>query len=135
MHKVERQGRSLASWSTVKAAPVSSAQIDITFVGTTATREVFSDASGNFTVPSLPVGAYDVVVRAAGFSTSKYSGVTVRLTETTRLNPSLGASSAAKTDATTGTAQVGRRNNGRYSACGRGRNQQPGNRPQRARQT
>jgi Carboxypeptidase regulatory-like domain len=89
-----------------KGGPVSSAQIDITFVGTTATREVFSDASGNFTVPSLPVGAYDVIVKAAGFSTSKYNGVSVQLTETTRLNPSLGASSATNTDATTGSVQA-----------------------------
>ncbi|HTS34106.1 MAG TPA: carboxypeptidase regulatory-like domain-containing protein [Candidatus Solibacter sp.] len=81
--------------------PVSGAQIDITFVGTTATREVFSDASGNFTVASLPVGTYDVVVKAAGFSSSKYNSVTVRLTETTRLNPSLAASSGEKTEAAT----------------------------------
>ena len=43
-----------------------------------------------FTVASLPVGVYDVVVKAPGFSTSKYSDVEVRVTETTRLNPSLG---------------------------------------------
>ena len=86
-----------------KGIPISNAQIDITFVGTTATREVFSDAGGNFTVPSLPVGAYDVVVKAAGFSTSKYNGVAVRLTETTRLNPSLGASTSDKAEAATGT--------------------------------
>ncbi len=88
-----------------KGAPVSSAQIEIEAAGASAAaRTVFSDAGGNFTVPSLPVGEYDVIVKAAGFSTSKYNGVSVRLTETTRLNPSLGASSVAKTDATTGTA-------------------------------
>jgi TonB family protein len=57
-------------------------------------------------VPSLPVGAYDLAVKAAGFSTSKYNSVDVRLTETTRLNPSLGAPVAAKTEATAGTAHA-----------------------------
>jgi len=89
-----------------KGAPVSGAQIHITAVGTTPIREVFSDASGNFTVPSLPVGAYDVVVKASGFSTSKYSGVTVRLTETTRLNPSLVAAGGEQTEAATGTGHA-----------------------------
>ena len=90
-----------------KGISVSNAQIEITAAGSgTAVRTVFSDASGNFTAPSLPVGDYDVVVKAAGFSTSKYNSVTVRLTETTRLNPSLGASNGEKTEATTGTEQV-----------------------------
>ncbi len=86
-----------------KGNPISNAQIEITAVaGGTTARIVFSDASGNFTVPSLPVGDYDVVVKAAGSSTSKYSNVTVRLTETTRLNPSLGASSGVLSGEKTG---------------------------------
>ena len=88
-----------------KGEPVSAAQIDITAAGSAvAARTVFSDASGNFTASSLPVGDYDVAVKASGFPTSKYNGVTVRLTETTRLNPSLGASSSAKPEATSGSA-------------------------------
>ena len=71
-------------------APISNAQIEIAIPGGGSTvRTVISDASGNFTVPSLPVGAYDIVVKAPGFATSKYSDVTVRLTEITRFNPSL----------------------------------------------
>jgi hypothetical protein len=90
-----------------KGAPVSNAQIEITVAGSgTATRTVFSEAGGNFTVPSLPVGIYDVGVKAAGFSTSKYSGVTVRLTEITRLDPALGALRGEKKEATAGTEQV-----------------------------
>jgi len=89
-----------------KGSPVANAQVDITFAGTTATREVFADASGNFTVASLPVGDYDVVVKAARFATSKYNSVTVRLTETTRLNPSLSLLSAEKTAASAGSGQA-----------------------------
>ncbi len=70
--------------------PVANATVEIRVAGNSAAlRTVTADGSGNFTVPSLPVNSYDVVVSAAGFSTSKYSNVPVRLTETTRLNPSL----------------------------------------------
>src|SRR5882672_362199 len=70
--------------------PVSGAQVEIAAAGSSTTvRTAFSDASGNFTVASLPVWPYDVVVKASRFTTSKYNNVTVRLTETTRLNPSL----------------------------------------------
>jgi len=74
-----------------KGAPISNAQIGIAPVGISVMRVVYSDMSGNFTAASLPVGAYDVIVKASGFATSKYSDVAVRLTETTRLNPSLTA--------------------------------------------
>ena len=75
-----------------KGTAISNAQIEIVPSGAvSALRTVFSDASGNFTAASLPVGVYDVTVKASGFSTSKFSDVAVRLTETTRLNPSLTA--------------------------------------------
>jgi len=76
---VDRQGTSMAN-----------AQLEIYAAGgATILRTIATDASGNFTAASLPVGAYDLVVKAPSFSTSNYSGVEVRLTETTRLNPTL----------------------------------------------
>ena len=72
-----------------KGSPVSNAQIEISPAGISVMRVVRSDAGGNFTAASLPVGSYDVVVKAGGFATSKYSDIVVRLTETTRFNPSL----------------------------------------------
>ena len=75
-----------------KGAPISNAQLEVSAAGSgTTVRTVFSDGRGNFTVAPLPVGAYDVAVKARGFSTSKFNNVGVRLTETTRLNPSLSA--------------------------------------------
>jgi hypothetical protein len=92
-HSIHAQGGATGAIAGVvvdsRGAPVSNAQIDVTAVGTTATRAVFTDNSGNFTVGTLRVGSYDVLVKAEGFSASKYSNVTVRLTETTRFNPSL----------------------------------------------
>jgi hypothetical protein len=78
-----------------RGAPVSKAQIEIMPADLdSAPRIVFSNAGGDFTAAYLPVGIYDIVVMASGFSTSKYTDMTVRLTETTRFNPSLAASEA-----------------------------------------
>ena len=86
--------------------PIANAQVEIEVAGTsTIVRTVFADASGNFTVASLPVNAYDVVVTATGFSTSKYNNVMVRLTETTRLNPSLSKAASMASGESAGSGQ------------------------------
>jgi len=48
-------------------------------------RQVTTDTSGLFTVTLLPVGLYTVEVNAAGFPDTKFPGVVVRITETTRM--------------------------------------------------
>jgi iron complex outermembrane receptor protein len=44
-----------------------------------AVRQLTTDSSGAFTATLLPVGSYSVEVRAAGFATTKFSGIVVRL--------------------------------------------------------
>ena len=48
-------------------------------------RQLKTDASGVFSAPLLPVGTYTVEVNAAGFALSKFTGVEVRITETTSM--------------------------------------------------
>src|SRR5580658_174120 len=48
-------------------------------------RQATTDASGLFTATLLPVGNYTVEVNAAGFPDTKFPGVVVRITETTRM--------------------------------------------------
>ena len=48
-------------------------------------RQLTTDASGLFTATLLPVGTYTVEVKAAGFPDTKFPGVVVRITETTRM--------------------------------------------------
>src|SRR5579863_1594821 len=48
-------------------------------------REMTTDTSGLFTATLLPVGTYTVEVSAAGFPVTKFPGVVVRITETTRM--------------------------------------------------
>jgi hypothetical protein len=48
-------------------------------------RELTTDEAGIFTVTLLPVGNYTVEVNATGFAPSKFTGVSVSITETTRM--------------------------------------------------
>ena len=48
-------------------------------------RQTTTDTSGAFTAPLLPVGTYSVEVQAKGFPATKFPGITVRITETTRM--------------------------------------------------
>src|SRR5579862_7874348 len=48
-------------------------------------RQTTTDTSGAFTAPLLPVGTYSVEVQTKGFPATKFPGITVRITETTRM--------------------------------------------------
>ena len=80
-----------------------------------AVRQVATDVSGLFTATLLPVGVYTVEVSATGFPTTKFPGIVVRITETTRMTAVVKVSSVKQvvevqsqveqvntTDATTG---------------------------------
>src|SRR5712692_6963906 len=60
-------------------------------------RDLTTDSSGSFTATLLPVGPYSVAVRAAGFAKTKFSGVLVRVTETTRMTAALKVTQATET--------------------------------------
>jgi hypothetical protein len=78
-------------------------------------RHLTTDSSGGFTATLLPVGSYAVQVSAAGFATTKFPGILVNITETTRMTAVLKVTSVNEvvevqsqvaqvdtTDATTG---------------------------------
>jgi hypothetical protein len=78
-------------------------------------RQATTDASGLFTATLLPVGNYTVEVNAAGFPDTRFPGVVVRITETTRMTAAMKVSTVKEvvevqsqveqvntTDATTG---------------------------------
>ncbi|MGA3089530.1 MAG: carboxypeptidase-like regulatory domain-containing protein [Terriglobales bacterium] len=97
-------------------AVIANAQISVKSEATgEVLRQTKTDASGLFNATLLPVGNYTVEVNAAGFPDTKYPGVTVRITETTRITASLKLSAVKEiveveseaeqidtTDATTG---------------------------------
>jgi hypothetical protein len=76
-------------------AVVSGAKVKVTSEATgQQVRELVSDESGIFTASLLPVGNYTVEVSAPGFAPTKFPGITVVITETTRMLATLKVSSA-----------------------------------------
>jgi len=66
------------------------ARVDVVSESTGQTeRQLTTDSSGLFTVPLLPVGTYVLEISAAGFAKTRFPGVAVRITETTRLTATL----------------------------------------------
>src|SRR5207247_1228440 len=65
---------------------VSAAKIAIREIGTNASVNTVSTASGNHTAPSLPGGQYEVTVSVAGFKRARAGGIEVRATQTTTQN-------------------------------------------------
>jgi hypothetical protein len=67
-------------------AVIANAKVSVTSEATgEVLRQATTDASGLFVATLLPVGAYTVEVNAAGFPDTKFPGVVVRITETTRM--------------------------------------------------
>jgi len=52
-------------------------------------RSLKTDTDGSFTANLLPVGTYTVNVTSSGFGEGKFTGIIVRITETTRMNAKL----------------------------------------------
>ena len=102
--------------SDASGAVVAGAKVDVVREATgEVERHLTTDSTGAFTATLLPVGAYTVQVSAPGFATTKFPGVVVNITETTRLTASLKVTSVNEvvqvqsqvaqvdtTDATTG---------------------------------
>jgi hypothetical protein len=71
-------------------AAVPNAKVDIISEATgQSVRQAVADSAGLFTAPLLPVGTYTVEVAASGFATTKFSGIVVSITETTRVTAGL----------------------------------------------
>src|SRR5713226_10202293 len=77
---------------------IASAKVEIVSEATgQVVRDLTTDSSGSFTATLLPVGSYSVGVSAAGFATTKFTGVLVRVTETTRMTAALKVTQASET--------------------------------------
>jgi hypothetical protein len=67
-------------------ASLAGAKVDVVSDATSqSVRQLTTDSSGLFTATLLPVGTYTIEVSAAGFGTTKFSAITVNITETTRM--------------------------------------------------
>ena len=77
-------------------AVVANAPIQVKNVATGLVYDVASSSTGNYTVPALPVGSYEVTVAVPGFKKYIRSGLTIQVAQTLRIDVTLEVGSAAE---------------------------------------
>src|SRR5260370_38928993 len=70
-------------------AVVADAKVKVTNTKTDRVYEVATDSSGNYEVPGLPAGSYQVEVEKAGFKVARIEGVVLYATDRSSINLSL----------------------------------------------
>jgi hypothetical protein len=83
---------------------VPSVKVVATNVATNIQYPTVSNATGNFTIPSLPIGAYQVTAELTGFKRMVYNNVLLEVNQTRRLDIRMEV--GAVTTSTTVTAQA-----------------------------
>jgi len=85
-------------------AVVPGAKVIVKNMDTGATWETVTTGTGNYTVPALPIGQYEVTVEAAGFKRTSQPGVRVEVAQTVRID--IGLQLGATTETVTVTAET-----------------------------
>ena len=85
-------------------AVIPNATIDVQNTGTGLDRTVTSSASGEYVIPSLPVGAYKLKAVAAGFKTYTQSGLVLEDGQNARVDVTLQIGSTSETVEVSATA-------------------------------
>lgn len=67
-------------------AALPGASLKIVNINTSETRQAVSSETGEFTVPGLAPGEYEIVVEKQGFHTLRQSGITLQVDQTARFN-------------------------------------------------
>src|SRR5689334_4674055 len=75
-------------------AVVPGAKITLTNTETAALMETISTPTGNYTIPSVPIGLYNLSVEAAGFNKKIQQGIRIQVAQTARVDIALQVGSA-----------------------------------------
>jgi len=67
-------------------AVVPSAKLTLTNTGTSAAYETVTTATGNYTIPSLPAGTYNLDVTSSGFTEYVQQGIEIQVAQTARVD-------------------------------------------------
>src|SRR5438309_4225335 len=67
-------------------ALIPNAKISLTNSATQSRYDTVTSGTGNYTIPTLPVGLYDLSVEQPGFSAYKQTGIRVQVAVTTRVD-------------------------------------------------
>ncbi len=71
------------------AATVPDAQLQLKNVETNDVRRATTQAGGNYTIPNLPFGTYELTVEKPGFETQVFQNVQVQVSRITTINVTL----------------------------------------------
>ncbi|MFN7948443.1 MAG: carboxypeptidase-like regulatory domain-containing protein [Blastocatellia bacterium] len=82
-------GRIAGTVKDEKGAVIAGAEINLSSRATSDTRTATTDAEGNYSLPLLPPGVYQVTIKATGFKRATFDNVRVVITETTVINAEL----------------------------------------------
>ncbi len=75
-------------------------------VATNLSRTTTTDAEGNYTLTSLPVGEYEVTISTAGFRKEVQRGITIQVQQRARLDVALQPGNVTETINAVGAAPV-----------------------------
>src|SRR5438876_11081793 len=87
-----------------QGAVVPNASVSAKNAGTGAERTVLTDASGGFSIASVPAGSYDVTASASGFRPEVRSGITMTVGAAMRVDFALNVGTLAEAVEVTGEA-------------------------------
>lgn len=87
-------------------AVVPSATIIVKSPATAAQYQTSTTGTGSYTVPSLPAGAYQLTVTAAGFKGFRQDGITVQVAQTARVDVTLQVGAATESITVTSDAAL-----------------------------
>ncbi len=96
-------------------AIVANAAVEAKNVATGATYEATSTQTGNYTLPQLPAGAYEVTVTVQGFKKFSRQGLTLAPTQVMRIDVTLEVGSSAETVTVTAEATLMKTESGEVS--------------------
>jgi len=96
-------------------AVVANAAIEARNTGTGATHPVASSATGNYTIPNLPTGTYELSVTVPGFKKLVRAGLVVQAAQTIRVDGTLEVGSATESVTVTEAATLLKTESGELS--------------------
>jgi hypothetical protein len=88
-HGVGTTGTLVGTVTDAKGGVISGAKVTIRNTGTNATREVTTSTTGEYSVPLLPPGQYEVTVEHPGFKRAVFGGIKLEVDQTVRVDAAL----------------------------------------------
>jgi hypothetical protein len=99
-------GTILGTVTDASGGSVMGAKVKITNAGTSISSNLKTNADGNFELPYLIAGQYEVAVEASGFKTFRQTGITLATDEKYRVDIKLEVGSGSQTVTVTASADV-----------------------------